>query len=70
MNKAATLGEVIICGDICHKKKPVTRTYYEYNIPCECCGGQYHFQVVRTCQDCEPQPPTWVHAQVRPIGQP
>ena len=59
--------EVDYC-DICHKKKEVTRQYYSYNIDCDCCGGMYHFEVVKTCQDCEPRPPKWIHAKVKPIG--
>lgn len=56
--------EVDYC-DICHKKKPVTRRYYHYHINCECCGGE-HFEIVRHCKDCRPQPPHRISAIVKP----
>lgn len=48
--------EIDFC-DFCHEKKQVERKYYYYPFDCECCGGQYHFQYVRHCKDCEPKPP-------------
>ena len=62
------MGEIEIdyC-DICHEKKQIERKYYHYPVNCECCGGQYHFEIVRHCFDCEPKPPKWIRAAVKPI---
>ena len=43
--------------DVCHQYKQVQRKYYHYPLNCECCGGQYHFEIVKYCNDCEPKPP-------------
>ena len=55
--------------DICHEKKQVSRKYYNYPINCECCGGQYHFEIVKYCDKCEPSPPKWIKAEVKPIEE-
>lgn len=62
------MGEIEIdyC-DMCHQKKEVERTYYYYPIDCECCGGKYHFEIIKHCRECEPRPPKWIRAQVIPI---
>ena len=57
--------EIDYC-DVCHKKTQVQRQYYYYDIDCECCGGN-HFQIIRYCKDCKPEPPLWISAQVKPI---
>lgn len=53
--------------DICHKKGQITRDYYYYDINCECCGGDLHFEIVRHCQNCKPKPPKRISAIVKPI---
>ena len=53
--------------DICHKYEQLQRKYYNYNINCDCCGGQYHFEAVKYCKNCKPKPPEWIRAQVNPI---
>ena len=53
--------------DVCHQYKQVQRKYYHYPLNCECCGGQYHFEIVKYCNDCEPKPPKWIMAQAHPI---
>ena len=53
--------------DICHQKKQVQRKYYHYPVNCECCGGQYHFEIVKYCKDCKPTPPHRISAIVKPI---
>ena len=58
--------EVDYC-DICHQYKQVQRKYYHYPFNCECCGGQYHFEVIKYCNNCRPKPPEWIRAQVNPI---
>lgn len=60
--------EIDYC-DICHEKTQVMRKYYNYNINCDCCGGQYHFEIVRHCKNCEPKPPKWIKAEVKPIEE-
>ena len=53
--------------DICYQYKQVNRKYYHYPFNCKCCGGQYHFEIVKYCNDCKPKPPKWIKAQLRPI---
>ena len=44
-----------IC-DICKETKPLQRTYFKYNIKCEC-HSPYHFELVYHCSDCQPIEP-------------
>lgn len=37
--------------DICKEEKPLQRTYFYYNIKCEC-HSPYHFVIVHHCFDC------------------
>lgn len=57
------MGEIEIdkC-DICGKEAQLDRTYFYYNIPCECCGCKIdnkdmHFVMVRHCNKCTPDIP-------------
>ena len=43
--------------EICGKNKELTRTYFRYDIKCEC-HSPYHFELVRHCYDCTPIEPT------------
>ncbi len=43
------------CG-VCGKEKQLTRTYFYYNIQCECHSPQ-HFEMVAHCRDCVPKEP-------------
>ena len=45
-----------ICG-ICNKIKGLQRTYYHYNIKCEC-HSPNHFVRISHCKDCVPKEPT------------
>lgn len=47
--------EIGIC-DICKKEAHLQRTYFRYNIKCEC-HSPYHFELVRHCSDCIPKEP-------------
>jgi len=49
---------VIECGkcEICGKDAPLQRTYFYYDIQCECHSPQ-HFEVVSHCADCTPSEP-------------
>lgn len=42
----------------------VVRKYYHYNMDCECCSGDKHFEIVRYCKDCTPHPPYKITACV------
>lgn len=37
--------------DICKQEKPLQRTYFHYDIKCECCSTK-HFEMVHHCFDC------------------
>lgn len=52
---------------ICGHKSVVERKYYYYDINCECCNGKHHFEIVRYCSKCKPEPPLKVIASVKPI---
>lgn len=48
--------------DICGKEAVLNRTYFHYDIHCECCGCKedgrnMHFEVVHHCSDCVPDVP-------------
>ena len=43
--------------DICKEDKPLERTYYHYDIKCEC-HSPYHFELVIHCKDCVPKEPS------------
>ena len=51
-----------ICS-VCKKICAGNRKYYHYNIDCECCGGNTHFEIVFHCNDCIPIEPK----EIRPI---
>ena len=58
--------EVGLC-DMCYAQNvEVLRHYYHYDIDCECCGGDDHFEYIRYCDKCQPKPPRWIKAIVRP----
>jgi hypothetical protein len=42
--------------EICNENKPLERTYYHYDIKCECHSPR-HFEFVRHCKDCVPKEP-------------
>ena len=48
--------------DICGNEAPLSRTYFVYDIHCQCCGCKedgrdMHFELVRHCKDCVPDVP-------------
>lgn len=58
-----------IC-ECCYKEAPLTRTYFYYNLPCECCGctidgKHYHSEMVSHCKDCVPDIPERLHVSMR-----
>jgi len=43
--------------DICKKENLyLGRTYFNYDIECECCSPN-HFEIINHCKDCEPVEP-------------
>ena len=46
--------------DICGKEENLERTYFEYDINCECHSPK-HFELVSHCKDCVPSMPTETH---------
>ncbi len=40
----------------CDQEGPINRTYFRYDIKCECHSPQ-HFEIVWHCNDCEPKEP-------------
>lgn len=56
--------------ECCGKEAPLTRTYFYYDIPCECCGctidgKHYHSEMVSYCKDCTPDIPKEIHAVLK-----
>ena len=41
--------------EYCNKERGLGRTYFRYDIDCECCNGKQHFEIVYHCGDCEPK---------------
>ena len=52
----------------CNTEAPLTRKYFHYDINCECCVGNKHFEIVKTCQHCEPKPPSYIKVVLTPIS--
>ena len=57
--------------DMCGKEAALSRKYYHYDIDCECClaPGKNHFETVRHCGECEPQPPRRITVTLRPLPE-
>lgn len=61
--------EVGYC-DICHKKMNLNRKYYYYGLECQCCGSKYgHFEIIKYCNNCTPEPPKWITVDMQPIHE-
>ena len=52
-----------IC-EVCLKEGPLVRTYYHYDIKCEC-HSPNHFELVRHHEECIPKEPAFTRIQVR-----
>ena len=50
--------------DICGKDDNLERTYFEYDIKCDCHSPR-HFELVRHCKDCVPSMPTEIHPYIK-----
>ncbi len=55
-----------IC-DICGCQDTLSRTYYYYNIKCECHSPE-HFEIVMTCPRCKPIPPKKTKIEINPVS--
>lgn len=55
--------------DFCGKQTQVDRKYYYYDVDCECCVGPRHFEIVKYCKDCSPQPPCKIFVILKPINE-
>jgi hypothetical protein len=42
--------------EVCGKETGLQRTYWKYDLQCEC-HSPLHFEFVRHCKDCKPQEP-------------
>jgi hypothetical protein len=63
--------EEIMCGSMmfgrcqcCGKEKPLTRTYFDYPIKCEC-HSPNHFEMVEHCKDCTPREPEYTKVEFK-----
>ena len=56
--------------DICKEETTLSRKYYYYDIPCDCCNGKKdkHFEIVRHCFLCEPKPPRVISVSLEPVS--
>ena len=52
MNEQET-GTCSVCGH----RGVVLRKYYHYDVDCDCCNGNQHFEIVWHHKSCEPKPP-------------
>jgi hypothetical protein len=52
---------------LCNLERIVSRKYYHYDIPCDCCNGELHFEIIRYCDVCEASPPKTVTVTMEPI---
>lgn len=60
-----------MCGDaeygrceICGKESVLDRTYFYYDISCECCNKRHH-EMVRHCHSCVPEIPDSIHPLIK-----
>ncbi len=56
--------------DICGEEAVLGRTYFIYNIPCECCGCKedgkdMHFELVHHCDKCVPDVPRTIRPMLK-----
>jgi hypothetical protein len=54
---------------VCGTNGPIQRTYYYYEIKCDCCVGDKHFEIVYHCGSCVPKPPPRVKVtlEIQPL---
>jgi len=54
-----------IC-DVCGEEGNLQRKYYHYDVDCKCCGGDTHFEIVKYCDECNPEPPARINPLIDP----
>lgn len=52
--------------EMCGQLLPLERTYFYYDIHCQCCGCKedgrnMHFELIKHCADCVPDIPKKIH---------
>lgn len=52
--------------DVCGERGPINRTYYRYDMKCEC-HSPNHFEIVYHCKDCIPKEPTYTQIHFKTI---
>ena len=52
---------------VCGKYGPVLRHYYHYDVYCDCCNGDQHFEYVYHCDGCVPRAPTKIGIILNPV---
>lgn len=51
---------------VCGNEGNLTRTYFYYDIKCDCHSPQ-HFEMVRHCPSCKPKAPEETTVYIKPI---
>lgn len=51
--------------EVCNKENILRRTYFHYDIKCEC-HSPNHFVIIRHCNECEPKQPLTTAVHVLP----
>ena len=53
--------------EVCGKEDQLERTYFYYNVKCECCGNKNnrHFEIVHHCHKCPAPVPVHIHPWVK-----
>ncbi len=54
--------------EICHKVAGLKRTYFHYDIKCDC-HSPNHFELVIHCSECKPKEPRETKVMIRPKKQ-
>lgn len=60
MSRCIEYGKCEVCG----KEATLQRTYWHYDIKCECCSPK-HFEFKRHCSDCVPVEPKYTKVQLQ-----
>jgi hypothetical protein len=50
--------------EICNEETFLNRTYFRYDIKCEC-HSPYHFEIVRHCKNCIPKEPNVTNITIK-----
>lgn len=64
MGGASEFGKCDVCGE----DTTLARKYYYYEADCDCCDGHHHFEFVKHCSSCVPEPPTTITVHMKPFS--